>query len=388
MAIGFTAALDVRKKRKIMWISGLFFSLLLFLTLASNTLLTLHLPKVRTEEGRTGELVTTWRGTARLMPRQHIDLSNKAEWFIKKVHVKEGDRVAKGQTLITYENPTAVREILDVQAGLAGQQLSLADLQDAYIEAVQSNDELNARRTKRELERARLAIGVQERRLSTLKSEEIERRRIIAPFDGVVTRVLATPKLPSGTGGSDISLANRQQGYQFEIVIPDAFGRELRTGEKMRVHIEHEEGNVPVEGSITDIRSMTGVDGGASLQEGAEGNASQAQANSSQRVIVKVQHPKVQANELVSVELTQTKKSDGGMLVSNQAIRQAGKDSYVLVIEERSGPLGNIFIASKVTVQLGGTNGQETLVLQGVYPKTQIIVESSEPLTDGQRVRI
>ncbi|MCY7485996.1 efflux RND transporter periplasmic adaptor subunit [Paenibacillus alvei] len=385
MAIGFTAALDARKKRKIVWLSGLFFSLLLFLTLASNTLLTLHLPKVRTEQGREGALVTTWRGTARLIPRQHIDLSNRAEWSIKKVYVKEGDRVVKGQTLITYENPAAVQEILDVQAGLAGQRLTLVDLQDDYIEAVQNNDGMRARSTKREIERVRIAIGVQERKVTTMQSEANDRRRIIAPFDGVVTQVRATPQLPSGSGGPDVSVANRQQGYQFEIVIPDAFGRELRTGEKIRVHIEHEEANVPVEGSITDIRPMAGVDGGASLQEEAEWSASQT--NSSQRVIVKVQHPNIQANELVSVELTQTKKSDGGMLVSNQAIRQAGKDSYVLIIEERSGPLGNIFIASKVSVRLGGTNGQETLV-QGVYAKAQIIVESSEPVTDGQRVRI
>ncbi|WP_289356131.1 efflux RND transporter periplasmic adaptor subunit [Paenibacillus sp. S-12] len=385
MAIGFTAALDARKKRKIVWLSGLFFSLLLFLTLASNTLLTLHLPKVRTEQGREGALVTTWRGTARLIPRQHIDLSNRAEWSIKKVYVKEGDRVVKGQTLITYENPAAVQEILDVQAGLAGQRLTLVDLQDDYIEAVQNNDGMRARSTKREIERVRIAIGVQERKVTTMQSEANDRRRIIAPFDGVVTQVRATPQLPSGSGGPDVSVANRQQGYQFEIVIPDAFGRELRTGEKIRVHIEHEEANVPVEGSIIDIRPMAGVDGGASLQEEAEWSASQT--NSSQRVIVKVQHPNIQANELVSVELTQTKKSDGGMLVSNQAIRQAGKDSYVLIIEERSGPLGNIFIASKVSVRLGGTNGQETLV-QGVYAKAQIIVESSEPVTDGQRVRI
>lgn len=385
MAIGFTAALDARKKRKIVWLSGLFFSLLLFLTLASNTLLTLHLPKVRAEQGREGALVTTWRGTARLIPRQHIDLSNRAEWSIKKVYVKEGDRVVKGQTLITYENPAAVQEILDVQAGLAGQRLTLVDLQDDYIEAVQNNDGMRARSTKREIERVRIAIGVQERKVTTMQSEANDRRRIIAPFDGVVTQVRATPQLPSGSCGPDVSVANRQQGYQFEIVIPDAFGQELRTGEKIRVHIEHEEANVPVEGSITDIRPMAGVDGGASLQEEAEWSASQT--NSSQRVIVKVQHPNVQANELVSVELTQTKKSDGGMLVSNQAIRQAGKDSYVLIIEERSGPLGNIFIANKVSVRLGGTNGQETLV-QGVYAKAQIIVESSEPVTDGQRVRI
>ncbi|WP_195575047.1 efflux RND transporter periplasmic adaptor subunit [Paenibacillus sp. 1001270B_150601_E10] len=386
MATGFTEALDARKKRKIVWLSRLFFGLLLLLTLSSNTLLTLNLPKVRTEQGREGALVTTWRGTARLMPRQHIELSNKAEWSIKKVHVKEGDRVAKGQTLITYENPAAVQEILDVQAGLAGQKLSLADLQDDYIEAIQNYDEMQVRRTKRELERAQLAIGVQERKLSTMKSEENDRRSIIAPFDGVVTQVHATPQLPSGSGGPDIRVANSQQGYQFEMVIPDAFGRKLRTGENMHVQIDHEEKSIPVEGIIIDIRPITGVDGGAFRQEGAEESVSQP--TSGQRVIVKVQHPNVQANERVSVELTQSEKFDGGMLVSNQAIRQEGKNSYVLVIEVRSGPLGNTFIARKAPVRLGGTNGQETLVLQGIHVKDQIIVESSEPLANGQRVRV
>lgn len=386
MATGFTEAPDARKKRKIVWLSGLFIGLLLLLTLASNTLLTLSLPKVRTEPGREEALVTTWRGTARLMPRQHIDLSNKAEWLIKKVHVKEGDHVAKGQTLITYENPAAAQEILDVQAGLAGQRLTLVGLQDAYIEAVQNNDEMQVRRSKRELERARLAIGVEERKVSTMQSEVRDRRRIIAPFDGVVTQVHATPQLPSGSGGPDISIANRQQGYQFEIIIPDAMGLKLRTEERMNVQIEHEGARVPVEGIITDIRPMTGADGGASFQEGSGGNSSQTA--SSQRVVVKVQHSEVQANDLVRVELTQSEKADGGMLISNQAIHQDGKNRYVLVIEERLGPLGNTFIVRKAPVRLGGTNGQETLVLQGVYMKDRIIVESSEPLTEGQRVRV
>lgn len=385
MATGFTEALDARKKRKIVWLSGLFFSLLLFLTLASNTLLTLHLPKVRTEQGREGALVTTWRGKARLMPRQHIDLSNKSDWSIKEVHVKEGDHVTKGQTLITYENPAAEQEILDEQASLAGQQLTFVDLQDDYILAVQNDDEMQVRRAKRELERARLAIGVQERKLSTMQSEASDRRRMIAPFDGVVTKVHAVPQLPSGSGGPDISLANTQQGYQFEIIIPDAIGLKLRTEEKMNVEIEHEGAKVPVEGIITEIRPMTG-DVGTSFQEGSEGNA--YQMASSQQVVVKVQHPNVQANDLVSVELTQSEKTDGGILVSNQAIHREGKNIYVLVIDERSGPLGNTFIVRKAPVQLGGTNGQETLVLQGVSMKDRIIVDSSEPLIEGQRVRV
>lgn len=386
MATGFTEALDANKKRKIVRLTSLFVGSLLLLTLSSNTLLTLHLPKVRTELGRAEALVTEWRGTAPLMPRQLIELSNKAEWSIKEVHVKEGDLVKKGQTLITYENPSADREILDVQAGLAEQRLSLADLQDAYIEAVQNNDERQARRTKRELERARIAIGVQERKVTAMQSEVSDRKRIIAPFDGIVTQVHATPQQPSGSGGQDISIANRQQGYQFEMVIPDDLGLKLRTDEKLNVQIEHEGAKIPAEGIITDIRPMSGADGGASLQDGVGRSASQTV--SGQRVVVKVQHPNVQANELVSVELTQSEKTDGGMLVSSEAIRQEGKNSYVLVIEERSGPLGNTFIVRKSPVRLGRTNGQETLVLQGVYGKDRIIVESSEPLTEGQRVRV
>ncbi|MFD1266069.1 efflux RND transporter periplasmic adaptor subunit [Paenibacillus motobuensis] len=385
MATEFTEALDTRKKRLIVWLSGLFIGLLLLLTLASNTLLTLHLPKVRTELGREGALVTTWSGTARLMPRQHIDLSNKGEWSISEVHVKEGDYVAKGQTLITYENPAAEQEILDVQAGLAGQRLTLVDLQDEYIEAVQNDDEMQVRRSKRVMERAQLAIDVQERKVRTMQSEASVRRRIVAPFDGVVTQVNATPQLPSGIGGPDISLMNTQQGYQFEIIIPEALGRKLRTEEKMNVEIEHEGTRVPVDGIITEIRPMTGADVGTSFQDGSRGNANQMA--SSKRVVVKVQHPNIQANDLVSVELSQSEETDGGMLVLNQAIHQEGKNSYVLVIEERSGPLGNTFIVRKAPVQLGGTNGQETLVLQGVYMKDRIIVESSEPLTEGQRVR-
>ncbi|MDK8180105.1 biotin/lipoyl-binding protein [Paenibacillus sp. UMB4589-SE434] len=386
MATEFPEALDARKKRKIVWFTGVFSGLLLFLTLSSNTLLTINLPKVQTEVGRQGALVTEWRGTARLLPRQQINLSNTAEWSIQKIYVKEGDRVAKGQTLITYKNSAAAQAILDVQADIAQQRLALVDLHDAYIEAMQNNDEMQARRTNRELERAQIALGVQERKVNTMQSEASERRRIIAPFDGVVTQILATELLPSGSGGPDISLASRQQGYQFEMVIPDTMGLKLRTEEKLNVQVEHKGAKVPIEGIITDIRQVAGSGTGTALQEGSGGGGSQTV--SSQRVVVKVQYPNVQANELVSVELTQSEKPAGGMLISNQAIHQQGKDKYVLVIEERKGPLGNTYVVRKSPVQLGGTNGQETMVLQGVYMKDSIIVESSEPLTEGQRVSV
>ncbi|MFD0620891.1 efflux RND transporter periplasmic adaptor subunit [Paenibacillus sp. GCM10027629] len=382
MNTGMAEAMDAGRKRKIVWISGLFIGVLLLLTLSSNTWLTMSLPKVRTEIGRQGPLTTQWNGTARLMPRQLMALSNAAEWTTKEVLVKPGDRVTKGQTLITYDNPAAEQEIQDANASLAQQQLSIEDLQDAYIEAAQNNDEMQMRRTKRELERARLMMDVQQRKVAVMQSDASGRRRIVAPFDGVVMQVNAASQLPSGSNGPDVSLANMQQGYQFEIVIPNAVGRKYRTGDKLKVQVEHQGTNVPVEGTIREIRNATSTsDGSPSQGENATPDTS------NQLFVVQVVHQDLEANDLVNVDLTQSQEDEGALLVPNQAIHREGKSSYVLVVEERRGPLGNTFIVRKAPVRLVGTNGQESLV-QGVYMNDAIIVESNEPLAEGNRVRV
>jgi len=385
MNTGMAEAMDAGRKRKIVWISGLFIGVLLLLTLSSNTWLTMSLPKVRTEIGRQGPLTTQWNGTARLVPRQLMALSNAAEWTTKEVLVKPGDRVTKGQTLITYDNPAAEQEMQDANASLAQQQLSIEDLQDAYIEAVQNNDEMQMRRTKRELERARLMMGVQQRKVAVMQSDASGHRRIVAPFDGVVMQVNAASQLPSGSNGPDVSLANIQQGYQFEIVIPNAVGRKYRTGDKLKVQVEHQDANVPVEGTIREIRNTASTSDGSPSQGESGMNATPDTSN--QLFVVQVEHRDLEANDLVNVDVTQSKEDEGALLVPNQAIHREGKSSYVLVIEEHRGPLGNTFIVRKAPVRLVGTNGQESLV-QGVYMNDAIIVESNEPLAEGNRVRV
>ncbi|WP_018757428.1 efflux RND transporter periplasmic adaptor subunit [Paenibacillus terrigena] len=386
MNTGMAEAMDAGRKRKIVWISGLFIGVLLLLTLSSNTWLTMSLPKVRTEIGRQGPLTTQWNGTARLMPRQLMALSNAAEWTTKEVLVKPGDRVTKGQTLITYDNPNAEQEIQDASASLAQQRLSIEDLQDAYIEAAQNNDEMQMRRTKRELERARLMMGVQQRKVAVMQSDASRQKRIVASFDGVVMQVNAASQMPSGSNGPDVSLANMQQGYQFEIVIPNAVGRKYRTGDKLKVQVEHKDTNVPVEGTIREIRNTASTSEGSPSQEASGMHATPDASN--QLFVVQVEHQDLEANDLVNVDLTQSEENEGALLVPNQAIHREGKNIYVLVVEERRGPLGNTFIVRKAPIRVGDTNGQETLVLQGVYIGDAIIVESNEPLAEGSRVRV
>lgn len=78
---------------------------------------------------------------------------------------------------------------------------------------------------------------------------------------------------------------------------------------------------------------------------------------------------------------------DNGVLLPNKAIHGEIANKYIFVIEEKKSPLGNTYHASKVAIEVGEANEDSVIVLKGAYSGQQIIVESSEPLQDGSRVR-
>lgn len=66
-----------------------------------------------------------------------------------------------------------------------------------------------------------------------------------------------------------------------------------------------------------------------------------------------------------------------------------GERSYIYKIEEQRGALGNTFIAREVTIRSSTTNGIDSIIqTDNLYEDELIILESSEPLQDGNRVRL
>lgn len=58
-----------------------------------------------------------------------------------------------------------------------------------------------------------------------------------------------------------------------------------------------------------------------------------------------------------------------GILIPNRVIERDHQVPFVYTIEEKKGPLGNAFYINEQRIKVGGSNGQETLVLEGVYEK-------------------
>lgn len=372
---------DASRKRKLRIASGLFFGLLIALTLLSNTLLSLTLPKVTTEKPSRGQLTHTFCGSAVVTAATEVDIMNLAGWNVKKIHVKEGDHVAKGQMLISYDGSEAERQLKDEQASLQKLKLGQEEMQVGFIEASQSGDEAGIHKAKREIDSFKIDLDVQERKVESLQKQLTQYRELAAPFDGIVTAVRATEGLPSSSGGPDVRLSNLSRGYEAELLVPADVAALLTIGEEMEVQTEGEAIR-PLKGKLAEMREAE--PGGEAGQ--AEGGSLSSKP-AFKRIRIALQDKEIAAGTAVKVFITKQAATEA-VLISNKAIHEEIDGKYVYTVEERSGPLGNAFYVRKAKINVADANEAVSAVTEGVSEYDLIIAESSQPLQEGDRVRM
>ncbi|SDW85173.1 efflux RND transporter periplasmic adaptor subunit [Paenibacillus sp. CF384] len=356
------------RKKKIRLLAILFASGLIVLTLFSNTLQTMNLTKVWTTIGRQEELVQTFTGSGVLEPITEASLSNKAGWNVKTVKVKAGESVKKGQSLVIYESLEANNRYLDAKTQLEQQQLSIQGLQDRYVEAANSDDAIQLRSAKRELDSARLTLAMQQRNLDSMKADLVRNRELKAPFDGIVMDVSAVEDMLSASAGADVRIASSSQGYRMELAVPAEISERLSIGQKLDVQVGHTEDAKQLEGFVTEIHNK----------------------ENQMNMVVAVKHDSLRGGEQGRIDLRfASSPANGGIVIPSSAIHLEGEDAYVYVVEEKKGPLGDTSHVRKAIIKVGDSNETDTVVLQGIFPDSPIILESSAPtVSDGERVRV
>lgn len=303
-----------------------------------------------------------------------VALTNNAGWKVKRVDVTEGEVVKKGQKLVLYDSTEAEQQIMDEQASLQKLKLSIEELQSSYIEAVQSGDEMSIRSAKRVIETSKIDLGVQQRKIQKLQDHLTNNRELVAPFDGIVTQVNATAGLISSNGGADVRISNGSLGI--ELLAPAVIADLLEIGETLDVQVN---GNhvKQVEGQIAVIQDTNSID---------KGNGTTLNSPM-KNILVKVQDESLKGGDRVQMELTKS-TSDDAILISNKAIHEDGIGKYIFKIEERSGPLGNTYYIRRTSIIVTDSNEHVSAVTQGIFEGEQVIVESSDPLQDGDKVRM
>lgn len=372
---------DRKRKRWIAAVMLLLAGMLLFFTLFSNTLQSVTLPKVRTSPAAIGGMTYKLEASGVLQPVNQAELPNSAGWKVRQVLVKEGEAVKKGQKLIVYDSASAERELEDEIAQLEKLTIALEGLQDQFKLSMVEGDESATREVRRELATRDIDISMQQRKINGMREQLNQQRELAAPFDGLVTKVNAVEGLIAA-GLPDVVMTNRDLGYRLEIVadsgLVDRLGLTHKQPIELKAAAEGEQPARSLEGIIDEI-----ADGGL-----ASGGGSAPAAVRQKQLRIHVADTALKGGEQVSVKLERA-ASGKGWIIPNEAVHREGESRYIYKVEQQRGALGNVFVVRKVLIEANETTERETMIGQDrLYEGDLIVLESSEPLQDGNRVRL
>lgn len=361
-----------------------FLAIMVVLTLLSNTIATALLPKVTTELPSKKVLTHSLEGRGVVTPRKKKELVNESGWSAEKVHVKKNESVKKGQVLITFDHSSSEQQIEELKLQLKKQELNRIAIKEQYVEAKRMGDEEAIRKAKRALESDDLdRIGI-ENKIKQQREEIDKKKTLIAPYAGKVTELVAEDGLAVAMGQPLLTLVHTSEGFEFTFTAPDHVASFLKLNE--RVQVEIPESKTKLEGKIEEIKPVSepgGVGGGTMGAGGSESNPPISQ----RQVVVTLSDPKLQGGEEATVRMEKQAEQQG-LVIRKELLKKDGSGSYVFVVQEKRSPLGNTSTVQKRSVKTGDESDEEIVILEGLYPQDKVISESSEPLQDGNRIRL
>lgn len=354
----------------------LFFAILAGLTFFSSTLETMVLPKVNTEKLVSKALVHHVKGSGVLTPRKQVDLANESGSKILKVHVKENDEVKKGQKLVTFDSSDLDEQLYQEETTLKKQKLNREVLKESLVNAMRDGDEQAIVKAKRDLELDNMDLELAQRKLNKLRKEKADKQTLTAPFDGKITKITAEDSMNASKGGTILTLMDSGEGFEFLFAVESGNTALFEIGSKVSVRLVKD--NQLVNGTIQEIKT---------IKTASKENSEDSSDESGYQVVVSVSDDGLQGGEQVSLDIKK-ESNEKGYVLPKKWVHKDTTGSYVYVVEEKKSSLGNTFNARKAYIITGDSTEDEVVAVSGLSPDDEIIIESSEPLQEGNRIRV
>jgi RND family efflux transporter MFP subunit len=190
-------------------------------------------------------------------PTQAIDLSSPVVGLLDKVHVRRGDRVAKGQVLATLESRAeqAAAELARYKSEAIGPTMSAENKIEfsqrkfqrraqMAVEKLMSSQERDDAEAEFRLAEAELQVAKENRQIARIEYQQqaslLNLRTLHSPFNGVVVDQLLYPGEvvePTGNKKSILKLAQLDP-LRVHVVLPMAAFRKITPGMSARVILE------------------------------------------------------------------------------------------------------------------------------------------------------
>lgn len=205
------------------------------------------------------------------------------------------------------------------------------------------------------------------------KREEVEKLReksigstITAPVAGIVTSVNVTAGEKTDASRELAIMQPEGKGYSMSFSVTTEQAKKVKVGEI--AEIQNSWFYSDIEATLTGIRPDP------------------ENANEKKLLVFDVKGD-VQAGQSVSLSIGQ-RSAEYDLLVPNSAIREDNQGKFILIVESKSSPLGNRYIAKRVDVQVLGADDLKTAISAPVFGYEYVITTATQPVEAGKQVRL
>jgi len=309
---------------------------------------------------RTLNLPTTLRGNTESI------IYARTSGYLSAWHKGIGDKVKKGDLLATIDAPEQVQELAQARAQreqiaarteLAEQTLARWETLQARQSAISQQDLAEKRSMVRQGKADLSAADANVKRLEQLDNF----RRVLAPFDGVITRRSVEIGDLIANGGKELFAITQTDVLRLTIWVPQAYANQLKTGAQVTVNLS-EHSDAKLNASIERIAG--GIDAGTRARQ-----VDLVMQNSGANLL-----PGAYAE--VNIQLTSGIKTlvvpAATLIINDQTQRVAivEKDNHVRF----------------QVVKLGRDLGRDVEILDGITTEDRLVVSPSDQLTEGELV--
>lgn len=315
-------------------------------------------------------VVTVIPLTGTVTARDHASLSSRVSGLVAAVHATAGDRVEKGQKLISLDPTLETLELKEAEAASAE---AMAELEDALRRRDEAR-RLGPRSGIAESEiRAREAeVKIAEAKVARLRTAEARRQELVArhdvyaPFTGVVTRRLAEEGEWVNTGTPVMELVGNEY-LRLDLRVPQEHYPHIDSDTEVRVRLDAMPSR-PIEGRISAKVPMSD--------------------SSSRTFLLRIQlapgDVEMTPGMSAQAELRLAGKERVLTVPRDAILRDAYGASRVWTLEDVDGAP----VATQHTVQVGRSFDGSTELRNGLAPDVRVVVRGNETLREGQPVRV
>ncbi|NLP58999.1 efflux RND transporter periplasmic adaptor subunit [Lutibacter sp. B1] len=305
--------------------------------------------------------------SGKIQASHSADLSTRMMGFVNKVHVNVGDKVNKGQILVSINNSDLQAKRAQVNAGITEASAALRNAQKDYnrfqnlfADNSASQKEMDDMTANYDMAKARVEAANQ------MKNEinaQFAYSNITAPFSGIVTRKNVEAGSMANPGVPLISMET-PENFEVMAMVPETEISEIKNGSSVDVLVKSI--NKTIKGKVTEISTSAKNTGG--------------------QYLVKIDLEKTDTNILsgmfTTVQFPVERKANTSMvLIPTDAIIINGQLSGIYTVSQSN-------TAILRWLRLGRTFGDQVEVLSGLNADEAYIVSAEGKLFNGVKITI